>query len=626
MKLFLTIAAALVPAFLAVGLASGQQQDDLKAVYNLSGVLQDLGNKELVVTFSDDMLPLGGKRDGAAILKINPAIKGEFFWRGNRTLAFKPSDRFRYSTTYSAVIPAGTKSLAGKTFPRELRWQWSTPQAYPVEVTHGNRDYFSRLTPGEKLDGEIWVKDSVTLRFDQPVAAAEARSFFMLKEAKSGEPAAILISQKTSEELEVRFAKILKRGMLYQFIVKKGFRGSEGDTGTARDFTFTFDTVPSFHYAGQRPLVLFPDSPHVWLPFSNALGEFNDRLIQVHKISGTERSPLKFHLESRYYENQTLFISVDDELASGDRLSISVDRDLANTYKERLPDNLELEAQVCSSRSPRLDFSLREGKIALNARSMKRADVRLMKLKPGFYSQLHKRDFAIMKQGDFRAEFIEKEILQSLADLPEKTNSPHLHDDELGSPLGFFGVLVKRYEPYNACRDIALMRLPAGNPPELEVFHRRHMDMVVKYSLGQALYWLYDNRTGRGLGKLPIWLHDAGQDARSIGASAGNGVLLSEKGIAPSTLVIARNPDESDMALARIDHEPVSDREVRIIVFSDRDFYKPGDAVHIGGIVKEFASGKVSSAKTTAASLEIIGPDWENVKSDTLQLDAWGGF
>jgi hypothetical protein len=626
MKIVWIIAAVTLTAFLAIALAQGPQADDLKAVYNLSGVLQSLEDKELAVTFSDDMLPLGGKRDGASVLKISPTIKGEFTWRGNRTLAFKPGTRFLYSTTYTAVIPAGTRSLSGSVMTRELRWQWSTPQAVPVEIKIGARDYFSQLSAGDKLDNEIWVKDAITLRFAQPVSDADAKGFFVLKEAKSGEPAAILISQKTPEELEVRFAKSLKRGTLYQFFVKKGFYGTEGKTGTAKEFSFTFDTVPPFGYKGDRPPVLFPDAPYCWLPFSNPLAEFNETLIHVYKISGKERSPLKFHLEPRHYENQVLFITMDDELDSGDRLRIRVDRGLTNIYNEKLPEAVELEANICSSRSPRLDFSLQDGKLSMAAKSMKQADVRLLKLKPEFYTQLTNRNFGIMKQKNYGADFVEKEIMQNLTGLPEKLNSPELRDRELGSPLGFFGILVRRYEPYNSCRDIALMHLPEQMPPELQVFHRRNMDMVIKAGQGQTLYWLYDNRSGMGRGKIPFFSKGYAKDALPLGESTGNGVLLSDREIQESDLVMAKNASAGDMALARIDRRPQSDREVRITVFSDRDFYKPGDMVHIAGIVKDYASGKVFSTKATTASLEITGPDWQKVKTDTLQLDRWGGF
>ncbi len=625
MKLFLAIAAAFIPAFLAVGSAIGPQQDDLKAVYNLSGVLQDLGNKELVVSFSDDMLPLGGKRDGASVLKITPAIKGEFTWRGNRTLAFRPTPRFRYSTTYTAVIPAGTKSLAGKILPREMRWQWSTPQAYPVEIKSSSQEYFSTLRPAEKLDFQVWVKDSLILRFNQPVSAVAAKDFFVLKEAKSGARAQMRLIQKSSDVIGIQYARDLRRGTLYQFLIKKGFCGSEGSTGSGKEFAFTFATVPAFQYTGRPPLVLFPDAPHCWLPFSNELAEFNDNLIKVFKISGKEKLPLKFHLEPSYRGNEALLLNIDDELASGDALSIRIDRNLVNIYKEPLAAELQLESRVCSSRSPRIDFSLQDKKLFMTAKSMKRANVRLLKLKPDFYTQLTNRNFGILQRKDFKDAFVEKEIMLKLDGLPEKANNPPLRDKELGSPRGFFAFLVQRYEPYNSCRDLTLLRLPAANPPELQVFHRRDMDMVVKTAPGQTLYWLYDNHTGKGLGEKPFFV-SSGDETLPIGKTAADGMLLSQREVGQADLVLAKNPAAGDLALALIDREPVSDREVRITVFSDRDFYKPGDAVHIGGIVKEYASGKVSSSKATSASLEIIGPDWQNVKSDKLQLDAWGGF
>ena len=162
----------------------------------------------------------------------------------------------------------------------------------------------------------------------------------------------------------------------------------------------------------------------------------------------------------------------------------------------------------------------------------------------------------------------------------------------MGSPLGFFAILVQRYEPYNSCRDIALMHLPERAAPELQVFHRRNMDMVVKAGQGQTLYWLYDNRTGKGLGKIPFFLKGFAGDAQPLGESAGNGVLLSDREIQESDLVMAKNAKAGDMALAGIDRGPQSDREVRITVFSDRDFYKPGDTVHIAGMVKEYAVGE----------------------------------
>ena len=627
MKLYLTILAALVPVFLAIGPVAGAQPGELQAVYNLSGVLQSLENKELTVTFSDDMLPLGGQRDGASLVRITPFIKGEFFWRGNRTLAFKPESRFRYSTTYTAVIPVAAKSLAGKTLAREMRWQWSTPLAYPVEIRTSSQEYFSHLNPKQKLDRQVWVNDSLILRFNQPVDAVGAGNFFVLREAKSGARGALALVQKDERTIAAGYAQDLKRGTLYEFTIRKGFHGSEGETGTAEDFTFHFETVPPFQYAGPRPLVLFPDSPRCWLPFSNPLADENhDGHVRVFKIAGEKKTPLKFRLEQRHYENEALFLTVGEELASGEALRIVLDGNLANVYRERLGQDLELEAKVCSSRSPRIGFSIQDKKLSMVAKSIKQADVRMLKLKPGFHALLANRGHGIMQSRGFPGKFVEKEVLRAFSGLPEKINYPALSENELGSPLGFFAFLVQRREPYNICQEASLMRLPAYAPPALEVFHRRDMDMVIKASPKQTFFWLYDNRTGKGLGGRTFFLERPGREALALGESSAAGVLAVPRSIAPSDLILAKDPGTGDMALASLDHEPTSARELRIAVFSDRDFYKPGDTVHIAGIVKNHDAGKISSPQAATALLEIMGPDWQKVKSEKVPLDALGGF
>ena len=625
MKIFLAILTVTLTAFLATALAGGPQKEELKVIYNLSGNLQSLENKELAVTFSDDMLPLGEKRDGSAIVQITPAIKGEFGWRGNRTLAFKPETRLRYSTTYTATIPAGTRSLSGKTLPQTLRWQWSTPRALPVEIKTAAQGYFSQLAPGEQLDFQVWVKDAITLRFNQPIAAASAKNFLVLKETKSGIQTRFQVVQKAVDEIEMQYVQDLKRGMGYQFIVKKGFCGTEGSSGTDKNFSFTFATVPVFGYSGAPVLITFPDSAYCQLSFSNSLSEVNRDHIKVFKTSGGQRQPMTFAIEPRYYDTANINLTINEELSSADELNILVDKNLANIYKEQLPEKLNLKVRVCSSRSPRIHAAMQGKKLSVTMKSMKKAGIRLIKLKPDFITQLYKRDFGILQQKNFKDDFIEKEIFQDLENLPEKENNPALRDNELGSPLGFFGVLIKHYEPYNTCKDIALMNLPAFFPLDLQVFHRRNMDMVIKTSPEQTLYWLYDNETGKGIGQKQFFIR-RNNDTLPSGESMANGILLDEKGLRGSDLVMAKNPSNRDMALARIDNSPQSSQETKINIFSDRDFYRPGDTVYIGGIVKEFAAGKISSPQLKTASLEISGPDGQKVKSAELQLDPWGGF
>ena len=155
-------------------------------------------------------------------------------------------------------------------------------------------------------------------------------------------------------------------------------------------------------------------------------------------------------------------MTVDDELASGDRLNIRVDRNLTNIYKERLPENLELEARVCSSRSPRLDFSMQDQKLSMTANSMKQASVRLLKLKPEFYTQLTDREFGMLQQKDFKADFIEKEILQKLHRAAGKSEQPRIAGSRTGIAPGVF----RRFGP--ALRTIQCL---PGHRPDAPARH-----------------------------------------------------------------------------------------------------------------------------------------------------------
>ena len=65
---------------LFVFLAAGAENNELTISHNLPGTLWNLHDKEVVVTFSHDMVPLGGQREGRSILDISPKVEGEFLW------------------------------------------------------------------------------------------------------------------------------------------------------------------------------------------------------------------------------------------------------------------------------------------------------------------------------------------------------------------------------------------------------------------------------------------------------------------------------------------------------------------------------------------------------------------
>jgi uncharacterized protein YfaS (alpha-2-macroglobulin family) len=114
------------------------------------------------VSFNHPMVPLASIEDLRALevpMQIEPKVEGEFRWMGTRTLAFYPTGRLPFSTKYAITIPAGTKSTHGTELAKAESWEITTPTLA-----------IDRSAPYE--DQSHWLLDSpLVLRFNQPVDA-----------------------------------------------------------------------------------------------------------------------------------------------------------------------------------------------------------------------------------------------------------------------------------------------------------------------------------------------------------------------------------------------------------------------------------------------------------------------
>lgn len=86
------------------------------------------------ITFNQPMVPLGTLGDLAESevpARIEPALTGTWRWLGTRTLTFEYDseliDRLPKATAYRVTIPAGTKSISGRSLAEPVTWTFSTP-------------------------------------------------------------------------------------------------------------------------------------------------------------------------------------------------------------------------------------------------------------------------------------------------------------------------------------------------------------------------------------------------------------------------------------------------------------------------------------------------------------------
>ena len=191
---------------------------------------------------------------------------------------------------------------------------------------------------------------------------------------------------------------------------------------------------------------------------------------------------------------------------------------------------------------------------------------------------------------------------------------------------GFFGVLVNQAVPYNSCRDGYLYRFPIFHPFTLEVFHRRDVDFVVKASRYNTLYWVYQNGPGNPAPEGVLRLF-RGREPLELGRADSLGLLLNDRILKDGDFVHARTA-APDQAFFRVENTGWNRerKDIRIHLFSDRDFYRPGDTVHVGGVIKEFRESRIFNPEGGKAELTVLDPDHQTVKTVSLALNGQGGF
>ncbi|MEZ4426582.1 MAG: Ig-like domain-containing protein [Nannocystaceae bacterium] len=114
----------------------------------------------VTVAFNQPMVPLASVDDlrrEAVPLKLEPQPPGQFRWLGTQMVAFEPEGRAPFSTTYKATVAAGTKSQRGDELSEETSWTFTTPSLA-----------LASATPCDDCT-HVELDSAIVLRFNQPI-------------------------------------------------------------------------------------------------------------------------------------------------------------------------------------------------------------------------------------------------------------------------------------------------------------------------------------------------------------------------------------------------------------------------------------------------------------------------
>lgn len=635
--------------------AAGADENDLTLTYNLSGTLWDVDDSELTVTFSHDMVPLGGRTGEHSILHISPQIDGEFAWRGTKTLAFKPKTRFQFATLYKVTIPAGTRALNGRQLKHSRSWSFKTPSAFPRDMniadnTGGYQSFnqiegYIGVVPPEPWDEMIWnrpvwIKASLLLDFDQPVDAKEVKKYLTLAAVQSKKYAAFHIIQDNAMSVRITPAKPLERETVYMLRLKKGFKGIEGDLSTKKNFSYFFKTERNFLYTGSKRSRIPIDSKIVHLHFSNPLKINQPENIKTFKIKtgnlGEDLIPLN---EINYdYDPRSPNISISDPLEEGDLLLVKIGKQTLNTYGEILGRDVEIRCRVCSSQRSKINFRFNEGKPKFKVYSIQQLGLKFYRFDEDIFQYLddpRPRGILSLNGKHNKTNFIDRQFSRIInfdnrewQDIPIQT---HLE----GLTYGIWGVTVENARPFNVCNDQGIWDYWQRFSPKLHVIQHRDIDFILRTSDTDSMVWVFSRQNGRSIANAPVMLLLEGK-RRLLGKTDPNGLLyippdhrLTEAGI-----LEASNPGNvRDRVFYRLKKitRPSPAAAIDASIFTERRYYKPGNTVYIGGVVRQIKDEAPAllqpvSGRKNPIRLTVTGPGDQMVVEKNLVPDRFGGF
>ncbi|HEY0461441.1 MAG TPA: Ig-like domain-containing protein, partial [Pyrinomonadaceae bacterium] len=248
---------------------------------------------DLTVTFSQPMIAVTSQTEASstAPVKLTPEVKGRWRWLGTTTLVFDAEKRFPMATTFTAVIPKGTKAATGAELEKDFSWTFTTP---PPKI--------EKFVP-QKGQSEIYPPDTIlAAKFNQEIDENAILPKIHVFAGEKEMPVRLITAEvdenytayqylekpKPKSWLAFRTVDLLPQNTDVRVVFEKGLPSAEGAGVSPAEQSFSFKTLEPLKLTGsyctykQNPTVCAP-SDDFRLQFNRSLfpGKFDTSLVKI---------------------------------------------------------------------------------------------------------------------------------------------------------------------------------------------------------------------------------------------------------------------------------------------------------------------------------------------------------
>jgi alpha-2-macroglobulin len=595
----------------------------------------------LAVTFNQPMVGVGTVSQVNASdvpVKLEPAIAGRWQWIGTRTLRFDADattvDRLPMATTFTATIPAGTKSATGQTLATAATFTFGTPAPTVVSFAPG-------YMPSQDIDirGQGIETDSVFVAvFDQRIDQAQVLNAIKLTAA--GAATTIRVATKSEIDNDVlaksitenaepgrwiafRAVNNLPKDTALSIAVGPGVPSAEGSRTSTQAATYIARTYAPLKV--ERFSCAFGDNQCP--PGSELFIEFNNALDT--KVATNATAPIAI-TPAIPAQRVTVTANVTIQGATQGRTEykITLPSSLTDVFGQTLGKDETVSINIGSARPSiyqfdevtTLDPFTKEQKLSVLSTNRNELRVRVFEAKPAAFSDYlayqNQRDdpdarqpnWKVLSDNVVKPEGNKDATIETLIDL----------SSELGGKPGQVIVLV---EPVPAVARSADNYYE--NRPALTWVQSTSM-AIDSFAGGEEMRaWATDLRTGAPMSGVAI-------TASSGGASTTNNNGLAIVPIASGNTVEylrATKGDETFILVGGWTGNVAFD-STTWYAFDDRQMYRPGESINVKGWVRNIngKTGALDFPSSQNATYVISDAFGVELAKGTAKLSALGGF
>ncbi len=605
--------------------------------FSPQGQLKSIVNPEITIVFSEDMKILGEMRKMETFVKISPSVSGKFFWRGNSTLVFRASRGFRYSTLYKVKIKKEIKSVNGNNLDKDYVFSFATPLPVPVAVKqnstykdnfYGNEIRYFDNKIEYRISGKIKVGEPLYIFFNQKINRRKNLGKIEIFNKETLEKINASLKFYSPDTILIRFLTPLKKESSYFIKISKGFFSAEGPLPQKRDIFVFFKTEKKFRYNGDKEIFIFKDNPVFNLSFNKPIEKGGickaSNYLKVFFVKNRIKEETKNFSISCYY-NQ---IRVKLKGLRTDLYLIRISRELKSASGENLGENQFVRVKSCGYTPDLFVKNFKNNKLELKVKGILKLKFSISKIREpkafakkmgleekGNVSETKYVEFVSRNSGDYEKFSIDFDTL-------------------FKSKEGIFVVKINRVKLSGNCKILGFYKnkilgwkyIVNPSPLSSSVLLLNGGTFIKSFDIrrfsntGNVLFEFYKNsklsfkaktdRNGIFSGKKRLDL--------SRWYFGNQGVFLLSKRDSYSFTYTNKSYVSGGGFFNKSKH--------KILVFTDRDFYLPGDTVYIGGIVKKRWRNHLSSLKYKKVILLIKDPTYKVIKKIETKTDRFGGI